>query len=53
MVIYFPVEDVDVALARADGLGATCLVRPFELPGYGRMAVIADPDGNRVGIWQR
>ncbi len=52
VVIYFPVEDVDVALARAESLGATCLIRPFELPGYGRMAVIADPDGNRVGIWQ-
>lgn len=25
---------------------------PTDLPGgYGRIAVFADPDGNRVGLW--
>ena len=28
------------------------LVPPTDLPaGYGRFAVLADPDGNAVGLW--
>lgn len=52
VVVYFTVDDLEAALARAERLGSTCLVSPWELPGLGRMAVIGDPDGNRVGLWQ-
>lgn len=53
VVAYFPVEDLDATLAAVAGCQAECLVQPWELPGYGRMAVVADPDGNRIGLWER
>jgi predicted enzyme related to lactoylglutathione lyase len=39
------------AVARAVDVGGAVLVAPWELPGTGVMAVIGDPDGNRVGVW--
>ena len=53
IVAYFPVADLQAALAEAERAKSECVVQPWELPGYGRMAVILDPDGNRIGLWQR
>ena len=50
--VYVRVDDLDAYLARATELGGTALVPPMDLPGgYGRIAVLADPDGNPVGLW--
>ncbi|MFP5320144.1 MAG: VOC family protein [Acidimicrobiia bacterium] len=50
--IYVRVDDLDAYLARARELGGTPLVPPMDLPGdFGRIAVLADPDGNPVGLW--
>jgi predicted enzyme related to lactoylglutathione lyase len=50
--IYVRVDDLDAYLARAEQLGGTALVPPMELPGdFGRIAIVADPDGNAVGLW--
>lgn len=49
---YFSVPDVDLMLIRAAALGAKVATPPWTVPGLGRMAVILDPDGNRVGLWQ-
>jgi predicted enzyme related to lactoylglutathione lyase len=50
--IYVRVEDLDAALARAESLGAKRLLDPMDLPGeFGRIAVVADPDGNPLGLW--
>ena len=50
--IYVRVDDLEVALQRAEQLGGTRLVPPTDLPaGYGRFALFADPDGNPVGLW--
>jgi hypothetical protein len=50
--IYVRVDDLDAYLARAEELGGTPLVPPMDLPGdFGRIAVLADPDGNPVGLW--
>ena len=51
VVAYIPVDDVDEALSRATALGATTAVEPWTLPGMGTMAVVLDPDGQRVGLW--
>jgi len=51
-VAYFPVDDVDVALARAEQLGATRVLAPVDTP-VSRIAVFTDPDGNRVGLVSR
>lgn len=50
--IYVRVPDLQAALDRAEELGGKALVPPTDLPGdYGRFAVLADPDGNPVGLW--
>jgi len=40
---YLLVEDCDVTVARATGLGAAPLVPPQDIPVVGRFAVLADP----------
>ncbi|WP_309130859.1 VOC family protein [Brevibacterium sp.] len=50
--IYVKVDDLGAALERAEKLGGTRLVEPTPLPeGFGSFAMMADPDGNPVGLW--
>jgi predicted enzyme related to lactoylglutathione lyase len=50
--IYVRVDDLPGYLERAERLGGRQLVEPTELPGgFGTFAVLADPDGNHVGLW--
>ncbi|SFW88808.1 VOC family protein [Amycolatopsis australiensis] len=51
-VAYFPVDDVDAALARAEQLGGTRVLAPVDTP-VSRIAVFTDPDGNHVGLISR
>ncbi|MDQ9750979.1 hypothetical protein RFZ03_09935, partial [Acinetobacter baumannii] len=51
VVAYVPVDDVADALSRATELGASIAVEPWTLPGMGTMAVVLDPNGQRVGLW--
>ena len=44
-MIYFDVDDVDAAVAKAQGFGATVHMPPMTMPGVGRMAMVADPHG--------
>ena len=53
IVIYAVVDDVQAALDKAESLGGKTLTPPYEIPGYGSMAVFQDLEGNRVGLWQR
>jgi predicted enzyme related to lactoylglutathione lyase len=51
--IYMRIDDLEKYLGRAEELGGTRLVPPTDLPGgYGQIAMFADPDGNRVGLWK-
>src|SRR6516225_861117 len=45
LVAYFPVDDVDTALARAEQLGGSRVLPPTDTP-VSRIAVFTDPDGN-------
>jgi uncharacterized protein len=50
--IYMRVDDLEAYLAKAEQLGGKRLVEPMALPGdFGTIAVLADPDGNPVGLW--
>jgi len=50
--IYVRVTDLQVALDRAGELGGRTVVPPTPLPGnLGSFAVLADPDGQLVGLW--
>ena len=52
ITVYVRVEDLGDTLAQAEKLGGSTMVPPTDLPGgYGRFAVLADPDGNAFGLW--
>jgi uncharacterized protein len=43
--IYFLVSDCDLFASRAKDLGGTARYGPFDAPGVGRIAMMADPQG--------
>ena len=50
--IYRRGDNLETYMSRAEQLGGSRVMPPMELPGdFGTIAVIADPDGNRVGLW--
>ncbi|MEO3762575.1 VOC family protein [Streptomyces sp. B8F3] len=51
--VYFHAPDLDAALKRAEELGGSKVMEPTELPGFGNIAVFADPDGNAIGLWDQ
>jgi predicted enzyme related to lactoylglutathione lyase len=52
VTIYVEVEDLEVYLKKAVGLGGKTLVPPVTLPGKGSFAWLAAPEGNIIGIWK-
>lgn len=49
---YIEVKDIDAAVAKAAGTGATVVQAPFAVPSVGRVAMIADPGGALAGYIQ-
>jgi predicted enzyme related to lactoylglutathione lyase len=49
---YVRVDDVDAAARRAQDAGGRVLVTPFAVDGTAVIAVIADPAGAMLGLWQ-
>jgi predicted enzyme related to lactoylglutathione lyase len=49
---YVSVEDVAATAARAGELGASVVAEPFDVMDSGRMAVLRDPTGAHVHLWQ-
>jgi predicted enzyme related to lactoylglutathione lyase len=49
---YVTVDDVDAAAGRVTELGGTLLAEPFDVLEAGRMAVLADPTGAVLCLWQ-
>jgi uncharacterized protein len=49
---YISVIDVDETAARVAGLGGSVPAEPFDVLDSGRMAVIQDPTGALVSLWQ-
>jgi predicted enzyme related to lactoylglutathione lyase len=50
--IYMRVNDLGAYLDRATQLGGRTVVPPTPLPGdLGSFAILADPDGQLVGLW--
>ncbi len=49
---YISVESADDAVARATALGGTAHAPAFDVMDVGRMAVIQDPQGAYVMVWQ-
>lgn len=49
---YVCVADADAAAGAAQELGATLVAAPFDVADAGRMAVVRDPAGAVVSLWQ-
>ena len=49
---YIRVDDADAATEKATSLGATVHNGPMDVPGQGRMTVLADPQGAAFAVWQ-
>jgi predicted enzyme related to lactoylglutathione lyase len=49
---YVSVPDVDEAASRAVHLSGEVMVAPQIVEGFARVAVIADPTGALIGLWQ-
>lgn len=50
--VYFNVVSCDETLVQAQGLGAKVLAPAFDVPGVGRMAFLADPQGAMFALMQ-
>ena len=48
-LVYFGVDDVDIAFVKATGRGALEIVPPADFPG-GRFAIVSDPQGAVFGL---
>ncbi len=51
-VTYLTTPDTDASVKKAEKLGAMTLAEPFDIPGVGRIAVMADPLGAAFGLFQ-
>jgi len=49
---YVMVDELEPYLERAQGLGVTMVVAPWEVSPAIRIAVVLDPEGNRLGLMQ-
>jgi predicted enzyme related to lactoylglutathione lyase len=49
---YVSVEDLDAVAQRGTELGAAVVAEPFDVMDSGRMAVLRDPGGAHVHLWQ-
>jgi uncharacterized protein len=49
---YVAVESADAAAAAAKSLGGKVVAEPFDVMDYGRMAILQDPSGATLAVWQ-
>jgi len=49
---YVNVTSADESAAKAKSLGATVMMEPFDVYDFGRMSVLADPQGAVFSLWQ-
>jgi uncharacterized protein len=49
---YVTVADVDETVARAEPAGGTVIAPPFDVLDVGRMAVVQDPAGAVIALWE-
>jgi predicted enzyme related to lactoylglutathione lyase len=49
-MVYFLCADTDASVAKLQSLGGAVQHGPFDIPGVGRTAVVADPQGARFSL---
>ena len=50
---YLPVDDLGKMLDKVERAGGRVMVRSMTFAGGGEVALVADPDGNVIGLWMR
>lgn len=50
--VYHAVDNVDERLKKCESLGAKTIVPPMDIPTVGRMAMIQDPQGAHIWLFQ-
>jgi predicted enzyme related to lactoylglutathione lyase len=51
-VAYLPVDDLPAKLDEVEQAGGRVLVRSMPFAGGGEIGLVADPDGNVLGLWK-
>ena len=51
-MLYVAVESADATAKRVEQLGGKVMAPPFDVGTFGRMAVIQDPTGATLSLWQ-
>jgi predicted enzyme related to lactoylglutathione lyase len=51
-MLYVNVASVDETIARAKAAGGQVMAGPFDVSDAGRMAVLRDPQGASISVWQ-
>lgn len=49
---YIAVDDLDAMVAKAKALGATIRIASHQVEDFGRFAIIQDPTGAGIALWQ-
>lgn len=49
---YLAVDDLDASVAKVVPAGGSVIVEPMDVMAFGRMAIVADPGGAVVSLWQ-
>lgn len=49
---YLTVDDADAVFAKVSAAGGVPMMEPFDVMDAGRMALVQDPSGGVVGLWQ-
>lgn len=50
--VFLAVDDIGARLAKAQEAGARVLMEPGHMAGTGTFALLADPTGARIGLWE-
>lgn len=50
--VYLASDDLGSTVTRARDAGGTVLAEPMDVMDQGRMAILRDPSGGQVGVWQ-
>lgn len=52
-IAYIQTDNIPALLTKAQEMGAKLIQQATTVPGKGTYAIIADPDGNAIGLWDR
>jgi uncharacterized protein len=50
--VYITVDNLEEAIAAAEANGGTVTAPPADVPGQGRFAVVDDPEGTEIALWE-